>query len=69
MVGRRHKDMVGEEDMGRQFGLASAHENTASIEDHEANDQRVQSLILPFASEDSLPMDDQRADEQQKTHV
>jgi hypothetical protein len=38
MVGRRHKDMVGEEDLGRQFGLVSAHENNATIEDHEAND-------------------------------
>jgi hypothetical protein len=58
MAGRRHKDMVGEEDMGRQFGFASAHGNTTTIEDHEANGQRVESLILPFASEDSPPMGD-----------
>jgi hypothetical protein len=36
---------------------------------HKANDQQVQSLLLPFASEDSATLGDQRADDQQKTHV
>lgn len=39
------------------------------VGDYEANDQRVQSLLLPFASEDSTNLGYQRADDQQKTHV
>jgi hypothetical protein len=39
------------------------------VGDYEANDQRVQSLLLPFVYEDFAILGDQRADDQHKTHV
>jgi hypothetical protein len=48
MAGKGHEHMAGQEDVATQPGLPSAHENTAVIiEDHEANEQRLQSLMLP----------------------
>jgi hypothetical protein len=69
MAERADEDMQGEEDMTRQFGLPSANGHMTIIGDHEANDQRVQSLLLPFASEESATIDDQIGDDQQKTQV
>jgi hypothetical protein len=70
MAGKGHEHMAGQEDVATQPGLPSAHENTAVIiEDHEANEQRLQSLMLPFACEDSATIGDHRATDQQKTQV